>query len=684
MIKINAIKIEINTDSGLFGAEHKFESGFNIIRGDNTSGKSSLFQSIIYCLGFEELIGGKNEKTMQSVLKDIVEFPKGKIHRVLQSFILLEIENQHKDVITIKRSVISNSREPQLVEVFESNILTNKKDKIIEGLPMYVHDKGSASDDIFGFHMYLEKFLGWQLPYVYNKSGEKRKIYLQQVAPSFIIEQKTGWSDFLATMPFYSLTNKEARVIEFLLDLDVYENKQAKQNILSSKRLIEEKWNNLHKQFSRFAERGNGKLINFESKPSIINDTLPIKILLNYKNEDYTISDFIEIQNNLLKEIENKLIPKVSETLKRNEKKVDNIMESINLASLKYEMLTEEIDFDKDKFIRYNQQLESLNEDLRKNKGAQKVKKLGAEISSKVSKDFCPTCDQHINDSLLPIDVSQNPMLIEDNISYIEAQIKMIKVYIEGLNYKIKEKESRLHRIKLDLSNKRQYLRELKKELISDERLPSEIEIEKKINIKKRIEFYINYLNEFNHLIDEVEKLSNEYKEILVKAKDLPFDFFSSNDRVKLGDLLSEFKRLITKFDYKSKSNDFIDISYDNYLPVAQKQFGEDLKNYDLRFDSSASDFIRCIWAYTCSLYLTSVKYNANHPKLLMFDEPKQQDISISHFKSFLQELSSYREGQILLFASFENSEESYKIATEGLKFNLIHIKNKLIKPIKD
>ena len=64
MINIRAVKIEINTSSGLYGAEYEFSDGFNIIRGNNTSGKSSLFQSIIYCLGFEELIGGKNEKTM--------------------------------------------------------------------------------------------------------------------------------------------------------------------------------------------------------------------------------------------------------------------------------------------------------------------------------------------------------------------------------------------------------------------------------------------------------------------------------------------------------------------------------------------------------------------------------------------------------------------------------------------
>ena len=681
MIKINAIKIEVNTDSGLFGADYEFTKGFNIIRGDNTSGKSSLFQSILYCLGFEELIGGRNEKTMQSVLKDIVEFPKGVNHRVLQSFVLLEFENEKKEIVTVRRSVISSSRAPQLVDVYSGALLTGDN-KAILSQPMFIHDKGGASDDIYGYHLFLEKFLGWNLPSVFNKTGEKRKIYIQQIAPSFIIEQKSGWSDFLATMPFYSLTNKEARAIEFILNLDVYENKQVRQNIITSKRILDDKWIRLYKQFSKFAERGAGKLVNFDAKPTIINNTNPISILLSHKNEQYTILDFIEIQNELLTELEAQIIPKVSEKIEQNELKVDSLTESINAITLNNELLLEEVGFGKDKLKRYQAQLVSLEEDLRKNKGAQKVKKLGAEVDSKMAQNLCPTCEHPIKDSLLPPDIAQNPMLIEDNIAFIAAQIKMIKVYIDGLKFNISEKEERLNRIRLDLSNKRQSLRNLKKELIADDRLPSELEIERKLNIKKRIEFYNRYLEEFDELVEDAKQLSSEYEQLLKNTEKLPNDFFSILDREKLDYLLSQFKRLLGVFDYKSKSNDYIHISMDNYLPVAQKQFGDDLKSYDLRFDSSASDFIRCIWAYTCSLYLTSNKFGANHPKLLMFDEPKQQDISLNHFRSFLKEISSYKDIQTLLFASFENSDESYATATEGLDFHLVYIDKKLIKPI--
>jgi len=681
MINIRAIKIEINTNSGLFGAEYEFEKGFNIIRGNNTSGKSSLFQSILYCLGFEELIGGKNEKTMQSVLKDIVEFPKDTIHQVLQSFVFLEFENNNSETITAKRGVKCEGRASQLIDVFNGALLTGKN-KVIDSQPMYVHDKGGASDDIYGYHLFLENFLGWNLPSVLTKSGDKRKIYLQQIAPSFIIEQKTGWSDFLATMPFYGLTNKEARVIEFVLGLDVYENKQKKLKLNTSKRILEEKWTNLFKQLTRFAEKGGGELYGFDSKPTIINDTDSISILLSKNEEQHTIPDFIDLQIKELDLVENIIIPKVSEKVEQNEAKLDSLNESINANSLNYEMLSEELGFDKDKLVRYRVQLQSLQEDLRKNKGAQKVKKLGAEFDSKIAQDICPTCEQPVKDSLLPTEITQTPMLIEDNIAFIDAQIKMIKVYIEGLESKIKTKETRLERIKLNLSNKRQQIREIKKELVADDRLPSEVEIERKLNIKKRIEFYTKYLEDFNEYVEEIEILSIEHQKNLADTKKLPSDYFSSTDRKKLGHLLQEFRRLIEKFEYTSKSNDLISISMDNYLPVAQTQFGDDLKSYDLRFDSGASDFIRCIWAYTCSLYLTSKQYDCNHPNLLMFDEPKQQDISIEHFRSFLTELSGYNGVQTLLFASFENSDDSFNTATKGLNFAFRSIDKKLIKPI--
>ena len=145
MIKLNAIKIKIVTPDGLYGFEQSFQKGLNIIRGNNSSGKSSLFQAILYALGLEELLGGKNEKTMQSVLKDQVEFPDSDFHKILQSEVYLEIENN--EAITVKRSIISPTDSPKLVTVYYGKLLTGEN-KNLKKQSMFIHDKGGAADDV--------------------------------------------------------------------------------------------------------------------------------------------------------------------------------------------------------------------------------------------------------------------------------------------------------------------------------------------------------------------------------------------------------------------------------------------------------------------------------------------------------------------------------------------------------
>lgn len=677
MLKIRAIKIEVNTTDGLFGAEYNFSNGLNIIRGNNTSGKSSLFQSIIYGLGFEELLGGKNEKTMQSVLKDQVEFPRGIKHNINQSFIFLEIEN--KEIITIKRSIVSSSRKAQLVDVYFGGILTGEN-KTIEPRQMYVHDAGSASDELYGFHMYLTEFLELNLPEVVTAKGDLHKLYLQQLAPAFIIEQKTGWSDFFATMPYFGMRNTEQRVIEFLLNLDVFENEKRKQQLNSVKQNINSRWQNIYTKFQNLAERSGGKIIGIENYPEIINSYEGIYISLLKDEKSITLAELNEIQKNELSILENEQTTTVGTNVSKNEVELNRLNDKLNQVSLNFELLSPELNFDKEKLNQYQKQIIAVHDDLRKNKGALKVNKLGGELPTEIAINICPTCEHELKDSLLPSDIQQTPMRIEDNISYLDSQERMIKVYIDGQKNIIHEKEEKLKYYQKSILEIRQQIRDLKKELIQDERLPSVIEIEKRIDLKRRVEFFNKVLENFNPLIEDLKNLSFEYGKLLSKESNLPKDFFSELDKQKLSNLKINFINLLRTFAYQSKPFDAIRISSETYLPLAQKSDAEQF--YNIKFDSSASDFIRCIWAYTTALLQTSIHYNTNHPKLVIFDEPKQQDMSKESFRSLLIELSKFKDQQVLVFASFENSDESFNEATEGLSFNYTKIEQLMISPI--
>lgn len=677
MLKIRALKIEVNTTNGLFGAEFQFSNGLNIIRGDNSSGKSSLFQSIIYGLGFEELLGGKNEKTMQSVLKDQVEFPRNTFHNITQSFIYLEIEN--KEIITIKRSVASTTRKSQLIDVYYGALLTGKV-QTLESRQMWVHDAGGASDDYYGFHLFLSEFLDFTLPEVVTAKGDLQKLYLQQIAPAFIIEQKTGWSDFLATMPYFGMRNTDQRVVEFLLNLDVFENEKRKQQLNAEKQNLNNRWQKLFLKFQHLAERTGGKLVGLEANPSIINNFDGIHISLIKEDNAINLFEFNESLKNELSLLESQQISTVGSNINKNEESLNKLNDKLNQISLNYELLSPEVNFDREKLNQYEKQIIAVKDDLRKNKGALKVNKLGGELPTQTSYNICPTCEQDINDSLLPSDIKQVPMRIEDNISYLDSQERMIRVYIEGQQKTISEKENKLTEYQEITNQIRQQIRELKKELTQDERLPSIIEIEKRIDLKRKVEFFNKTLESLFPLVENLKNLSFEYSIILNNESNLPKDFFSSLDRQKLTTLKDNFIQLLRMFNYQSKPFDAIRISQDTYLPVAQKIDAEQF--YNIKFDSSASDFIRCIWAYTTALLKTSITYDTNHPNLLIFDEPKQQDMSKESFRSFLKELSKFTEQQVIVFASFENSDTSFAEATAGLSFSINKIDQLLIKPL--
>jgi len=675
MLKINAIKLDIVTIDGSFGYEQSFGNGLNIIRGNNSSGKSSLFQAILYALGLEELLGGKNEKTMQSVLKDMVEFPDGMFHKILQSYVYLEIMND--EIVTIKRPIVSPSESPKLIDVFFGALLSGEN-KSLKKQAMFIHDKGGASDNTFGFHLFLANFLGWEMPEVTNVTGQKTHLYIQQIAPAFFIEQKSGWSDFFATMPYYGIKQATSRVIEFLLNMDIFENQKKKQEINYIEETLREQWKNIYFQADNIARDTRFTLQGLTEKPTIINNIDEVCLI---KDTEFSS---IDIEQDLLaikQEYSNLIaveIKTVGENAEIIETKLKTLQNTHNLKSLQYDMISSELSISEQQLERYEEQLKEIETDLLKNRNALKVVKLGGEIGSHVSASICPTCHQQIEDTLLPHDIQQVPMRLEDNIKYLESEQKMIGKYIEGQRNLLSDKQHRLNLLRDELSDLRVNIRSLKNDLTADNRMPSVAEIERRLNLKKKMEFFGKKIEEFEDLKKQIWGLSNEYKTILSKKKNLSNEY-SARDKKKIDDFNLSFTNALEAFEYESKPVNTIKISNENYLPLTQLDTGE---IYNIRFDSSASDFIRCLWGYYIALMQTSIKHQGNHPNLLMFDEPKQQDMSEEGFRVFLKTLSEFPIGQIFVFASFENKDESFLSVTKGIRFNLVRIDNKLIKAL--
>ena len=79
--------------------------GLTVISAENTRGKSTLVQAIIFALGLEKMLSPRREVPLPRVMTvELQETVGGPDIPVLASQVLLEVENGKGDVITLQRS----------------------------------------------------------------------------------------------------------------------------------------------------------------------------------------------------------------------------------------------------------------------------------------------------------------------------------------------------------------------------------------------------------------------------------------------------------------------------------------------------------------------------------------------------------------------------------------------------
>lgn len=101
-----------------------------------------------------------------------------------------------------------------------------------------------------------------------------------------------------------------------------------------------------------------------------------------------------------------------------------------------------------------------------------------------------------------------------------------------------------------------------------------------------------------------------------------------------------------------------------------------------MKFDSSASDGIRTIWANILALLQVSIEKGGNHPGVIIFDEPAQQSIVSEDMKSFIRSVIEVTANGQIIMAITLNSKELIQIIDEldTNKYHKIQIRNRAFK----
>jgi hypothetical protein len=230
-IRLRRVRLIAETTGGTYRSEVSFADGLNLIRADNTRGKSTIMQSIIYALGLEGMIDPRHDVPLPPAMTDTLRGPDGTEYRVRESLVMLELENSNGEVLTCQRSVRHERMDRHLIRVWKGAALSNPS-SAFELEDYFVRRPGAAQRER-GFHFLLAQFLGWQLPMIEGRDGGEVPLYLETVFPLFYVEQKRGWGGIQATMPTYAIPNARRRAIEFVLDLGVYRRVQERNRLLA-------------------------------------------------------------------------------------------------------------------------------------------------------------------------------------------------------------------------------------------------------------------------------------------------------------------------------------------------------------------------------------------------------------------------------------------------------------------
>lgn len=675
---IRAVKLKIVTAQGEFGFLVQFSRNLTIIRGKNSSGKSTLFNSLLYGLGMEELIGGKGEKVLPYAVKDWFDYQDQKIP-VIASEVYLEIENKCSEIVTFRRAISDKDRSSKLVDIMDGAYLTGNATPVVKK-STYLHDPGAAQQEE-GFHRFLESFIGLTLPIVPTTSGGEIKLYLQTVFAALVVEQKRGWSDYIASIPFYGIRDARIRVVEFLLDLSVFESNALRNRLDAESIEIANGWNAALVELQRVVTESGSIVYGIPTKVSAIFDPSLVQLQKRDGSEEIELAKYVLKLRSEYADLEERALHFQNATSDEVRAELDNTMDDLQRFTHLYESVANMQTLHKASLYEYQQLLLEAKEDLARNKAAAKLKNLGATNSLETAIDRCPTCHHPIEDSLLDGIVTGPQMDLATNINYLERQCGMLDSQIVGINHEISQGQASLNDLAARMAAKREQLNAIRVD-VSTGASQSRANVKRQMQIDDEVNKLERAEGELAKLVKELEIYAQKLISNQTSRKQLPRSIYSDKDESKIA-LFEKFFRINAgAFGYESADISEIKINRDALTPFLSDI---ELRQYNnIRADSSASDFVRLIWSYLLGLYQTSSQPSSkgNHPALLLFDEPGQHSMAETSQHAFLQQLGSEKELQSIVAASFDESEAVFIETTKGVEFKLIQWDGKSIQPL--
>lgn len=662
MIKIDLIDISIqarpyddHTDVREFGRTLSFNKGLNLVVGDNTSGKTTLVRSLFYCLGMEELIDGKpGDKSLDKSVKDQFSYTDAggveKTWYINSSYVVVQISNERGEILTVKREIKSDDKRDNVLSVWKESYRPNLDSN--GRREYYVHRPDDHNPDYgTGFYALLSEFGNIPIIDVPGRNTDAgTKLYLQTIFGLTFVEQTRGWSDFFANIRSFNIISPKQRIIEYAMNYAMDADMATTNSLREKMKHCEEEWQRQASNFGSYL--AYNKLYADKLSPKIDKQEVPVEdIRIGVRDRGCDIATF----KHGLEERITALDEKASTIdAPHYDQGYQDALGKYQEHKKSYEQFCFQLAEEKRKLDNIKQQVASLDNEIKRYQSLGRVN----NIVSNLDVHYCPTCHQTLPVSEATFAVSQEQ--ISSSLHVLDMQRRFLKPMIDKLEVSIQNQEMN----KLYLENQ----------------LAVELESLNAIAEQKQINMNPLSVAEQYELVDSRSRLAllgsiemhiDQTKQDLAVIKSQYDDICGKLDKQKndkkqetpLQKQIDQFRKLLACFGYRSNGISSVFFSEEKntyqYLPIIEQ--GD--YHEEIRSDSSASDFIRSIWAY----YLTLLIEGVHHPGFLVMDEPCQHSMKEESLKRLFEVCSRITDKQIILFCSSQpHTEESVERERQG------------------
>lgn len=646
MLRVRHLRLRAQTGRGLFGADIAMSDGLMVVRAENSRGKSTAVQSILFALGLERMITTRPTNALTSAMRDrlIYDATTKAETPVVSSWVSVELQGASGAVATITRWVVNEAQDSGLVRVVHGSIDDDGPDLVVEDY--YVGRAGGASNPK-GFHTWLAAFIGWEMPVLPARDGRSAPLYMEQVFPLLFVEQRRGWGGIQAQMPYFSgVTEVRKRAIEFLLDLDIGRNELERQRLKAAEDELHREWRQSVAAFSEAIETSGLRMVGV---PETLDLGWPAKGSTPHlagptANEEWR--DLAQIIAELESAAGQQEQSEVEALTGDRSALSDQLRESLDRlgelrttdTALREGIVRDEVELDS-----VRERLEYLQEDLRQHQDVATLERLGSDVTQLVHQD-CPVCHQRLPESLITTDVPT--MTPAESVDYIKQQIELFEAMLRDSARTIAAKRERWAATRQESDATAATIRALREALVAPNGTPSVAEVTRRVELRQQLRLLKANQERFYELFGRLERLVARAVEVRAELKALPKDRLTDSDRRKLAELGDSFLEQLREYEFGSFSDEMLEISTEDYLPRRDQ--------FDLQADISASDSIRVIWAYLLGLLEVGDREDTNHPGFLVFDEPRQQSAKDVSFAALLKRAAHDANRQVI-FATSED-----------------------------